>query len=68
MEKEIFSNTDIMVRLKNIENRIVNIEDLLSEIISNQNNDTGLINLRCLDIGHSIDKHLREIKEVLNER
>lgn len=57
-----------MVRLKNIENRFANIEGMLSEIISNQNNDTGLINLRCLDIGRSIDKHLLEIKEVLNER
>lgn len=68
MEKEVFSNTDIMVRLKNIENRIVNIEDMLSEIIANQNNDTGLLNLRFLDIGQSIEKYLREIKEVLNER
>lgn len=68
MEKEIYSNEDIMILLRFIEKRMCNIEDIVSKIIDNQNNNTGLINLRCLDIGHSIDKHLREIKEVLNER
>lgn len=68
MEKEIYSNEDIMILLGFIEKRMCNIEDMVSKIIDNQNKDTGLLNLRCLDIGQSIEKHLREIKEVLNER
>lgn len=43
MEKENYSNTDIMLVLANITDIVCNIEDKISEIITAQNNDTGLI-------------------------